>query len=752
MLKLKLKKIIRVLRRKIRRKAKYFSLSTRYKVDLLLVSIQAKVRSKQTWITRLATLISLAILITLFYFYALREMDYESKSGDIKSLFQQISSGLIGAAVVCISLITFFLQNNLGRLPFSLFNRLSSDPLTLSYFVISFAASITTGLLSIFYKEQYAAEFILLFVSLCAIVVSLLIFSFFRALDLVNPSYQLLKLYSYEKWQLIWWTRRFEIARPLMKKIPRNRLTTFDYAKRTFFDLNSHWTNSLTGALRHCAAFARSYSESGDYAVSKSAFQYMISLNKAYIDAKQNTFIAYSAFFDRGNSSDVVVQETLEQIRQLHASALSKRDEQLLEQCQDAYLGFTELYHTIDYGVPHAEKTHSNLALGYFRSDLEKIVPQKFPDVMLHGVRLLSLAGMRAAHLGEYLPLENITETLGKIAPVGLVSREYQPVTASAVKSLGLILQATFTTKSRNLVHSQKNIFARANLPLTIYLNSKLKETNDTALPRPATLFALVDADGFYERFSSLVQQIIDLDAVTDDSKEILARIENWAENIAIPVRELLKVAVAKQSFSAYDLVQWISAISRLLIGLSSAAATPDYLKPKFERHALWLVSGYSSIEDRKEDVFLVESFQLTEAMFEVAIAFLYYRPTEALNKIISLLLWWGATAAKYGGSYATLDEIVLGVAALVSNAEQRGVSIDFDRILQTQVRLVAAIPAYEIDGALKKIQDYESGELDLRHITSQIDEEISKANLVVMKRYLNAMRTIWFQRPPASI
>jgi hypothetical protein len=81
----------------------------------------------------------------------------------------------------------------------------------------------------------------------------------------------------------------------------------------------------------------------------------LVRLNAAYIATRGRTFVPSHPLYDTGMSTDGVINASLEAIRQLHGGAVGRRDEQLIQQCYDAYVALSQTYGTIDYGQEHAE-------------------------------------------------------------------------------------------------------------------------------------------------------------------------------------------------------------------------------------------------------------------------------------------------------------------------------------------------------------------------------------------------------------
>src|SRR5205807_2197179 len=101
------------------------------------------------------------------------------------------------------------------------------------------------------------------------------------------------------------------------------------------------------------------------------------------------TFFARQILLDNPLTSDSFINDTLEHLRQTARAAVVRRDEQQIEQTFRTFAALVGVYATIDYGSPHASKTHAHLATGYLSGEVEGIVVQNMPDVLMEGARLM---------------------------------------------------------------------------------------------------------------------------------------------------------------------------------------------------------------------------------------------------------------------------------------------------------------------------------------------------------------------------
>lgn len=723
-------------------------LRLRFHTDRKIISAHQYAIEKINFLASVLVLSLVGVACAALYVVIPRLADLDKKEASIVGLFQGISSGLIGTTVVCISLITFFMQNNLTRLPFSLFSKLSSDKLSILYFIISFIFSITAGMLSIFYKSELGREFIVVFLLLSVSVVACLLLSFNRALRLVNPQYQLRRLIKEEGRSLKWWSKRAEVARPIIGEPQQKNKEKFDYSKRAFFDLNPHAINSLLEALQHVSAFVRQFTAVGDNGTVRQAFNALVALNQLYITERSGTFVADNPFFDSGISTDAVINESLEQIRQLHAAALNTRNETLLEQCYDTYAALGRLYYSIDYGssrIGNSEKSHSRLAIGYLISDLERALAQTMPDVIMHGVRVLSKIGIELSKKGDHFGAQQVVDALAKCAAPGVLVQDYRPVTKISLEALSEQLVTNLAVADSRFEFLNERILEQVNFICILYLQNKKPELNDTTDFRPDSFYSQTNPNGFTSRISPFINFLLKVDERNAATDEAFGNLEDWAERVALPTRELMKLALEKGSFLGYDLLHWIRQLARFFLALETAPTLPDHMAGKFERHAQWLIPTYTFIETSQRSISSAEQYQLTEVLLAIATDCVKYECNEALSDVLSVCAIWGAMASQHGTGWTTLEDVTFGIAAIAAIAEARGHPVNLSAILQKRRHESFNIPLDEIQRVLEAVSGFKRGHREYRGIRSELNALVQAADQEAMARYLDLVITDWF-------
>jgi hypothetical protein len=316
------------------------------------------------------------VAVSTFWIPALRRglepmFATEERVQGLRSLFQTLGGALLGATAIVSSLVLFSMQVNVERMPHGLFQRLSADRRLLSAFAAAFLLALFVAALSLFPDKRLIGA--AMFGAFWAIVLILILFiyGYQRALELINPIRQLGLVVERTCHELRAWVRWANRAAPLLdpKRPPGPRDDSFlpklDLARVAYFRANPHWTNGAKQALGYAVSLARRYAEQGDHEVSGAATKAIIAINAAYVGAKGKTFFTYQFMFENPLTSDDFINNTLEHLRQTARIAISRGDEQQIEQTLSAFAALVRVYVNIDYGTPRASKTHAHLAAMY---------------------------------------------------------------------------------------------------------------------------------------------------------------------------------------------------------------------------------------------------------------------------------------------------------------------------------------------------------------------------------------------------
>ena len=112
--------------------------------------------------------------------------------------------------------------------------------------------------------------------------------------------------------------------------------------------------------------------------------------------------------------------------------------------------------------------------------------------------------------------------------------------------------------------------------------------------------------------------------------------------------------------------------MTNVLLVVSNSPATDDRTKRELQKHAGWHISVLSWIPDYEEAISFVETYQVTELLFEAALDAVG-RESDEVSKITrELLISWAFKAGRYQIAGAILQRSMCALAALALWKEDR--------------------------------------------------------------------------------
>jgi hypothetical protein len=592
----------------------------------------------------------------------------------LQSFFLALGAALIGAAAIVSALVMFAMQANVERMPHGLFRRLSADVRLLSAFAGTFLLAIAITALSLLSDRGWTAAAVFATFWATLLILVLFLYGFRRALLLVNPAQQLGLVVSAARRELCAWDRRAVRAAPLFadrgtrqRPQPNRHGTQHDLPRVAYFQLNPRWTEGAKQAVRYAMSFARRYAEQGDYEVSALALDAVTAINVAYVQTKGRTFFTQEFMFENPLTSDAFILDTLEHLRRSARIGISRGDEQQIEQTLRAMAALVHVYAGIDYASQGAAKTHAHLAAGYLYGEVERIGPHNMADVLMEGLRLMGQCADLLLRAEGPQGITTLTEKIGVISCVGAAREDYRPVTLTGVEQLARL--SFDLLRARSHVHAVQ--FAARDIRSSMRLIARLF----LALPdRPllnvtstylAAYYSATSAQGLTVRLAALVNELANAGADDVNAHQVIQNISEWANDLRETEREILLEAIARRSQFTFDMLQWISHVTSVLLAVSNAPACSVHARDELRRHARWLISVLSSVPDDRETIRFVESFRMTDILFEAA--------TDARNRdcedisadIGDLLLSWAVKAGRHQTGWAILERAFCGLATL---------------------------------------------------------------------------------------
>lgn len=593
------------------------------------------------------------------------------------SLFQTLGGALLGATGIVASLVLFSMQVNLERLPHGLFHRFSSDRRLLGAFAVAFFLAIFIAVLSLIpdkwwlgyatFSAAWATFFILL----------LFLYAYRRALTLVNPVRQLEMVVDESRQEFRTWARRAQRTAPLLMQpkpstddVDDPFVPKHDLARLAFFTANPRWTENVKQAVRYAVSFARHYAEQGDHDVNAAAMKAIIITNAEYVKTKGRTFFNDQLLLQNPLSTDSFINDTLEHLRQTARIAIARGDEQQIEQTLRAFAALVQVYVSIDYSASRASKTHAHLAVYYLTGEIERIVPLNMTDVLMAGARLMGRCAdfLLAAEGPE--GIRTLVQKLGVIGCCGVVKEDYRPVMSTCVEQLARLSFDLLRVHSGEVKFVAEEIRSSLSLLARLFLalpDTALSNTHSTFL---GPYYSATSTQALSTRLAGLVDAVVDAKADYKNAQQVIDNIKNWSDGLYRTEKELLLEAINRRSLFTSDMVHWVSKVTTILLAVSNAPACDDRTRTELRKHALRLISVLSFVPEDIETVKFIETFRMTETLFETALDAHNRSCPDIAADITRLLVSWMFKGGQYHSGWAILERSIYGLAVLALATE----------------------------------------------------------------------------------
>lgn len=594
-----------------------------------------------------------------------------------QSVALAVGASLIGATAFVFSLVLFAMQVNVERMPHGLFRRLSRDMRLLWAFFISFLLAISVAFSPILLTPIW--QIWLAFWSTVGIIL-LYFIAYERSLRLINPIQQLTILARSASRDLERWGRHARRLSPFYapRKLPDPgdvTATRHDMGAWLFFSQHPHWTASGLLAIDYAISMSRRAVDQGDYEASAGALQTLAVINRAYTRAKGRTFFAQTPFLSNPFAGDGFINHTLEHLRQTTAIGISRRDERQIQQAFQTYADLTTVYLQIDYAQDHADHSQATLSAGYLASDVKRLADTDLTDVVMNGVRQIGQVAIILAIKSKPEDAHTLIDALGEIGRKSVIRSTVNDIsraaTGTVVGQLSRLFNAILVTDHHNVRFSlseiQREITDLASLIL-LTPDTLLAGAHSSVL---SPFYGLTDESALMRTLERLNGALLARGADDPEAKRILHHLSGWSDGLAIRQRQLLQKAVEKRSHFTFDLTHWLINISKLLMQASTAVACSNHDRGELRRHARWLASSLSWIPSDAETIRWVETYQITEQLFDVArVAASLDLDAEDREHYCDLLLDWSFKAGRDERGEGILEQGLHGLAALAIRNE----------------------------------------------------------------------------------
>jgi hypothetical protein len=648
-----------------------------------------------------------------------------------------MGGALLGATAIGFSVVMLAVQLNFARIPHGLFRRVTSDFRLIGAFAATFALAGVVMAFSVIPEKSWAALALIVTVYAAVAVLLLFIYAYRRALALINPLVQLNLVYKEADRDLELWKRRAQRLAPLVEQKKPDRLLglSHDTARIAFFQVNPHWTDIARRAVTYAIGFARRFSEENDYTVAGAALQTVIALNTKYIEAKGRTFFASNPLFNTPLTRDLFITDTLEHLRLLSQSALSRRDEDQIRQTFATFANLVDVYSKIDYASKHERSKHdATLAAGYLASAVENVVPHNLPDVLMEGVRQIG----RAASVVMVSSPTDATMSIQKIAQlsaVGAMKENYRPVTLTGMEQLTALTQQLILSTKHDISYAAKELRSAieqiTKLFLTLVPDERFASPHSGYL---APYYSLTQTGTFGEWITQVSNELRAADKDDKNVQRIIRHVKEWSDGLYQPEKAVLLLAIEKRTHFAFDSIHWIEQVTKALAQISQAPAADSHTAKEIEKNAIWLLSVLSWIPDDREAVDFAENYGVTEELFEATIQAEGLGAAKLAAKARELLLEW---SIKSGAGRPYQFEKALRGVTLSTLYGDEAANVAWLKVEIPSMLAKMPVDQSALDDVARQLRTKAASFRPNEYTTSRIDAVMQRVNTAKMQSLL---------------
>jgi hypothetical protein len=635
----------------------------------------------------------------------------------VSTLFTTAGQALLGASFIVFSFIMFSMQVNIERLPHGLFRSLSTDKKLLGYFLSTIALSTCMLALPLFNEVTSIPQGVIAGVWIIVLTIFLYIQSYKRALLLVNPIEQINYMLSLTDKSLKFWNRQANVHQANVHSAMLKRFGTEapevhgkqDLQRFAFFQKNPLWYWDTKTAVDYAVSISRTYASRGDQQVSSQALSAVVILHQKYITVRGKTFFRYNPFYPTSLSDEPFLSDTLEKLRKNLASALSSKNEEYITQHFRCFTELTRAYSMADYGDGCDNKHAPELAASYLSGAVKETIPCNLRDVLMEGARQMGNATRSLVNCTTLDTKFPIIDELRLLAITGVASSDYQPITLTVISQLAalqydLILYAK-NDKDYAIEQIRTGVFSFAELFLEIQ-DTQLMSSHKMYL---APYFSPTDTNSFPTKMEKLAIAISEQNTENNSTECIIRNICEYSDQVYADAKKLLLKSIEKKSAFTFDIVHWISNVSKSLNMLANSLAGEDYSEYLL-KSSRFLFGTFTFIPKDKDSVCHTCNWSILNAMTETAFhATEEFCPSEA-EFFVKVLSEWTF-------EIATIDKnrSMTGLVTLVAiGAKQNG------RYLQSTSSLITT--------SIEKLKFSEDEKNDIcQKLTSRIERAQSR-------------------------
>ena len=650
----------------------------------------------------------------------------------VQDLLVSTGAALIGATAIVTSLVLFAMQVNVERMPHRLFRRLSEDRNLLFAFASGFVLAVAVTTLSAVVELDNLAVVLVASVWAILLILALFLYAYRRALRLINPLDQLQMLLDDARRELRRWARQIERVRPLLvdedqaEIDPSGRELTPDAARAMFFRLRPHWTAEASRSVQYAMAFARRYAEQGDYEVASGGLTAVVGINAAYIEAKGKTFYSDNLLIQNPLAHDKFITESLEHLRQNVEGAIRRRDERQIEQSLQAIGALVPVYLGIDYANSHAGKYHAQLAARYLANAVQAVVPHNLTDVLMEGQRILGGTAQQFLAAGEASYTAVLSEKVATLAGATCVSESNRPVTLEGVQQLANLTLVLLQSPSHNAGDALRKVHENVVFIAKWLLQVPSVPLGNIHASTLAPYYSSSDFQSLQVHVAALVDAAGAAEADDENARTVIRNLKGWSDGLYRTTKELLLESIAVRSHFTIHMFQWMQGLTEILLAASNAPACDPHTRLDLRKNAGSLIGAIDGIPNDEETVTFVETFNLTEILFEAAMKARDGDCDDIAADVDRMLVSWAFKGGRYITGWGVLERSLSGCAALALTAESGAVAALKSAInghLQGDGAPAPEVRVHGAHGLRRRAQDLAERSAEPSYILSIMDQ-----------------------------
>jgi len=578
--------------------------------------------------------------------------------GSLQTLFVGTGTALIGGTAIAASLVLFAMQVNVERLPFGLFRRLSSDLKLLLAFAGSFVLAIAVASFSLIASSANAALFVGATILFILLVLRLFLYAYRRSLALISPEFQLELIRADVAREAKRWDRCARWAEPLLDKEETDG--KFDQLRYTISQVDPRLRIAAEKGLKHSVALARKLSDQGDAIAAELALQTVVVINQLYVAARGRSFFASTLIGDNEHVHDPVITQSIEAIKNYYRSALGRRDEEQMITALGVLRALAAAYLGIEYRDDYESKTHACYAAGQLQTEVEQLVAHLMPDVLYRAVGILGVCARELAARSRPEDAVPLVQKIAALGATGAAREDHIVITHAATEQLGKMSVLLFGIQDYDPGYATRETLA------SVMNMTKVVLTGARQAPFGSPL------DSYYRglpsKLGELTNVLLKADPGDRTAQQVARNVEEWAEELHRPIKELLLLSVEKQSIFTIILIQFIQSVTEALLAMASAECCRDHERDELRKHALWLVSVFSWIPTEHDPAVHVQNMSFIQNLLEIAAAARRWGDDEVLEEIRKRILKWSIAVSLH-----QWDALETGIYALAAIAVAQG-------------------------------------------------------------------------------